>query len=90
MEFLYMFTLIFLLVFGVTMLVKVALGALFSSGSKRDIYVRMDENIEEFIGWARGSRQIGRIYLLVPEGDSEKAQSLAEKYDVRIVDIKGR
>lgn len=86
MEFLGAFAVIFLLVFGMAMLAYLFWNALKSGyAGKFDIYVKFDENIEDFIIHARHDAYIGEIRIIT-DGDSELAESLSEKYEnVKVV-----
>ncbi|MGN1338696.1 MAG: hypothetical protein ACI4WS_00230 [Oscillospiraceae bacterium] len=82
MQFLYVFVLMFLSIFGLAMLLKVAAEA-FLAGCVRehDIYVRSGEGIVEFVTFARSCPHIGRVFILAAgnEWDGE-ARRLAERY----------
>ena len=93
MEFLYIFALMFLSIFGLAVLMRLFWLAL-SDGAERqyDVYVKTDENVEEFVDFARKSSHISTVNLiLVGNETDESARALAEKYaDVRIVGKTGR
>ena len=82
MQFLYVFLLMFLSIFGLSMLIKVAAEA-FLAGCVRehDIYVRSGEGIGEFVTFARSCPRIGRVIIIAAgnEWDAE-AQRLSERY----------
>ena len=74
MQFLYVFGLIFLSVFGLAMLLRMLAKALFDGASREfDVYVKDDENIDEFIEQAKRSPFIGKVYISAD--DSELSQS---------------
>ncbi|MBD5111205.1 MAG: hypothetical protein HDT42_01525 [Ruminococcaceae bacterium] len=65
MQFLYVFALIFLLIFGFAMLIHLLAKALLDGSTRRyDIYVKGDENIAEFLKNARDSSFIGEVYII--------------------------
>ncbi len=82
MEFLYVFSLMFLSIFGLTMLIKLAVCALFSRDLHRhDVYVRSGEDIGGFVEHMRRDPRVARVVVLSAGNDSDKeAQRLAEKY----------
>lgn len=74
MQFLYVFGLIFLSVFGLAVLLHMLAKALFDGASREfDVYVKDDENIDEFIENAKKSPFIGKIYIIAD--DSELSES---------------
>ena len=82
MQFLYVFILMFLSIFGLSMLIKVAAEA-FLAGCVRehDIYVRSGEGIGEFVAFARSCPHIGRVIILAAGNEWDKeAQRLSERY----------
>lgn len=82
MEFLYVFSLMFLSIFGLTMLIKIAVCALLSRDLHRhDMYVRSGEDIGGFVEHMRRSPLVARIVVLSAGNEyDEEAQRLAEKY----------
>ncbi len=81
MEFLKAFAVIFLLIFGTAMLAYLFWNALKKGyAGKFDIYVKPDENIEDFIIHIRHDAYIGEIRI-ISDGKSGIAESLAEKYE---------
>lgn len=92
MQYLYVFILMFLSIFGLVMLIKLFFGALLRSASRQfDVYVKADEDVGEFVEFARRSEHIGNIYLIPREGREETAEKLAEQYaDVTVVGKTGR
>lgn len=91
MRFLYVFALLFLLIFGLVVLLKILENALLGGSSKRfDVYVRDSEDIEEFLENARKAAFIGKIIVITDKRGSEK-ELLAEKYaDVGFVGDQGQ
>ena len=87
MQYLYVMALMFLSIFGMVMLIRLFFGALFRSSVRRfDVYVKADENIDEFVGRAHRADFIGDIYLMTDGADES-----AEQYpDVNIVGKMGR
>ena len=86
MQFLYVFVLMFLSIFGLAVLVHFLFRALLDNSSRKfEIYVREDENIEELLENIGKNPNIGRVCVIVNK-DSRGLERLAEKYaDVRIV-----
>lgn len=82
MEFLYVFSLMFLSIFGLTMLIKIAVCALLSRDLHRhDMYVRSGEDIGGFVEHMRRSPLVARVVVLSAGNEyDEEAQRLAEKY----------
>ncbi len=82
MEFLYVFSLMFLSIFGLTMLIKIAVCALLSRNLHRhDVYVRSGEDIGGFVEHMRRSPLVARVVVLSAGNEyDEEAQRLAEKY----------
>ncbi len=89
MRFLYVFGLMFISIFGLVMLVKVLAEALKTGCTRRfDIYVKADDNIEEFLNEAKNLPSIGTVNIIVGEDKENlrKLEQLSEKYtDVKIV-----
>ncbi len=85
MQFLYVFALMFISIFGSVVLVHLLANALLNSPSgKFEIYVRQGENIEELIANFRRDPNIDRVCVIVNKDDS--LEGLSEKYaDVTIV-----
>lgn len=82
MEFLYVFSLMFLSIFGLTMLIKIAVCALLSRDLHRhDVYVRSGEDIGGFVEHMCRSPLVARVVVLSAGNEyDEEAQRLAEKY----------
>lgn len=75
MQFLYAFGLIFLLIFGFTMLIHVLARALLDGGTRCfDVYVKRDENISDFLKYAENAPFIGRVYIIEREENGEDEQ----------------
>ncbi len=65
MQFLYVFALMFISIFGLAMLLHLLARALLDSAAREfDVYVGDDENIEEFLDMARRSPHIGKVYVI--------------------------
>ena len=93
MEFLYVFALMFLSIFGLAMLLKLFFDALLRGAARRfDVYVRNQEGVEEFVRFARKCSHIEKINLIVSGDEQDNtARSLAEKFaDVNIIGGQGR
>ncbi len=86
MQFLYVFALMFLGIFGLAVLVRLFVKALMDGASRKfEIYVRNDENIEELLANLRRNPNIGQVCIIV-NGNCGDLAALEEKYDdVRIV-----
>lgn len=70
MQFLYIFGLMFISIFGLAMLLHLLAKALLDGASREfDVYVRNDENIEEFIENAEKSPFIGKVYIIADEAE---------------------
>ncbi len=92
MQFIYVFLLMFFSILGFAVLLRLLLEALLGSAFRtRDVYVRCDdEDIEEFVKFARKSGHIGTINLILcgfgHDKEDETAKALAGKYaEVQIV-----
>lgn len=80
MRFLYVFAMMFLSIFGMVVLLKILFGALLDGSSRKfEVYVRDQDDIEEFLENARKAAFIGRIIVITDKSGSE-LQLLAEKY----------
>lgn len=80
MRFLYVFAMMFLSIFGLAVLLKVLFSALFDGVSRKfEVFVRDQEDIEEFLDRARKSPFIGRVIVITDKSGSELSV-LAEKY----------
>lgn len=82
MQFLYVFSLMFLSIFGLAVLVKLAEYAVMTRGMRRhDVYVRSGEDISGFVEHVRRSPGVNRVVIL-SSGDEndEEARRLAQKY----------
>lgn len=86
MNFLYVFALMFVAIFGLAVLAKLFIKALTDGATRKfEIYVRNDDNIEELLINLRKNPNIGRVCIIVKENSGELA-ALEEKYDdVKIV-----
>lgn len=82
MQFLYVFSLMFLSIFGLAVLMKLLAYALMSRGMRRhDVYVRSGEDIGGFVEHMRRSPGVSRVVILSSGGEyDEEAQRLAQKY----------
>lgn len=87
MQFLYVFALMFLSIFGLAVLVRLFTKALLDGSSRKfEIYVKSDENIEELLMNIDNNPNIGRVYIIV-NGSSGDLSQLEEKYsDVKIME----
>lgn len=86
MQFLYVFALMFLGIFGLAVLVRLFVKALLDGASRKfEIYVRNDENIEELLVNLRKNPNIGRVCIIVSDNCGDLTE-LEQKYDdVKIV-----
>ena len=86
MQFLYVFSLMFLSIFGLAVLIHLLIGALTEGSSKKfEIYVRNDENIEELLKNLGKNPNIGRVCIIVNKDDGS-LERLSEKYgDVKVI-----
>lgn len=86
MQFLYVFSLMFLSIFGLAVLIHSLFKALSDSSSRKfEIYVKQDENIVELLENLGKNPNIGRVCVIVNK-DSRGMEKLTEKYaDVIIV-----
>lgn len=81
MEFLYVFVLMFLSIFGLTVLVQILARALLDGSSRKfEIYVRENEDIEELLANLRKNPNIGRVCVVV-NGSCGDLSELSRKYD---------
>lgn len=65
MQFLYVFALMFISIFGLAVLLHLLAKALLDGASREfDVYVGDDENIEEFLDKAERSPYIGKVYVI--------------------------
>ena len=70
MQFLYVFGLMFISIFGLAMLLHLFIKALLDGAAREfDVYVKNDENIEEFIENAEKSAFIGKIYIIADDSE---------------------
>ncbi|MCM1166366.1 MAG: hypothetical protein NC299_05045 [Lachnospiraceae bacterium] len=66
MQFLYVFGLMFISIFGLAALLHSLAKALLDGASREfDVYVKNEEDIDDFIENARHSPFIGKIYIIV-------------------------
>lgn len=80
MRFLYVFTMMFLCIFGLVVLLKVLFGALLDGSSRKfEVFVKDQEDIEEFLDKARKSAFIGKVIVITDKSGGELSL-LAEKY----------
>lgn len=91
MRFLYIFAMMFLSIFGLVVLLKLLFSALLDGSSRRfEVFVKDQDNIEEFLNNARKSAFIGRV-IVITDKSGEQLRSLCEKYtDVGFVGIRER
>jgi len=81
MQFIYVFGLMFLAIFGAAMLAELFWKALFRSSLRSvDVYVKPSEDLSEFVEQARKSGFVGEINIVGGE-ENEQARALAERYD---------
>lgn len=82
MEFLYVFLLMFLLIFGLAVLVKLIAWAVLSGGAvKHDVFVRSGEDLEGFVSSVRKDPHVRRVVILAAGNKwDEDAKRLAERY----------
>ena len=82
MDFLYVFSLMFLLIFGLAVLVKLIALAVLSGGAKKhDVYVRSGEDIGAFVESMRANPHVRRVVILSAGSEWDKeAEQLAERY----------
>lgn len=68
MQFLYVFALMFLSIFGLAVLVRLFSKALIDGSARKfEIYVRDDDNIEELLKNLDSNPNIGKVYVIVNE-----------------------
>lgn len=80
MRFLYVFTMMFLNIFGLAVLLKVLFGALLDGSSRKfEVFVKDQEGIEEFLEKARRSAFVGKVIVITDKSGGE-LRRLAEKY----------
>lgn len=86
MRFLYVFSLMFLSIFGLAVLIHLFIKALTDGASRKfEVYVRYDENIEELLANISRNPNIGRVYVIAGS-DGGNAERAAGKYsDVKII-----
>lgn len=82
MQFLYVFLLMFLSIFGLSMLIKLAAGAILSGCVREhDIYVKSGEGISEFVDFARRCPHIGRVMIIADGNEWDKvSEKLSQMY----------
>lgn len=82
MEFLYVFSIMFLLIFGLTVLVKLIAWAVLTRCSvKHDVFVRSGEDLDGFVASVRRDPHVRRVVILSAGNEwDEDAVRLAEKY----------
>ena len=80
MRFLYVFAMMFLSIFGLAVLLKILVGALLDSSSRKfRVYVRDEEGIEEFLDRARKAAFIDRV-IVITDKSGEELREISEKY----------
>ncbi len=86
MQFLYVFFMIFLMIFGLVLLVRILAKTMLDGSSRKfDVYVDEDDYIEEFVQNARKSAFIGRINI-IKKDSADMDSGIACKYgDVRYI-----
>lgn len=89
MQFLYVFALMFLSIFGLAVLVRLFTKALVDGSSRKfEIYVHSDENIEELLRNLDNNPNIGQVYVIV-NGCRDNISELEDKFEnVKIVEDK--
>lgn len=82
MEFLYVFAIMFLMIFGLAVLVKLIAWAVLTRGAvKHDVFVRSGEDIDGFVESARRNPHVRRVVILAAGNEwDEDARRLAGKY----------
>lgn len=89
MQFLYVFALIFLLIFGFAMLIHLLAKALLDGSTRRfDIYVQSDENIEEFLKNAEEAPFIGEVYV-IKKGMCDECDKFVQRENSYSLDGRG-
>lgn len=86
MQFIYVFLLMFISIFGLAVLLHLLWSALLDGSVRKfDIYVRNSEDIGELLENIGKNPNIGRVYIIADKPDSGLAR-LSEKYgDVKII-----
>lgn len=82
-EFLYVFAMMFLLIFGFVVLLKILFSALLDSSRRRfEVYIKDRDDIEEFLESAKKSAFIERVIVISEKnsGDCQKIRKITEKY----------
>lgn len=85
MRFLYVFSMMFLSIFGLVVLLKVLFSALLDGSRKRfKVYIRDCEDIEEFLESAKKSAFIERVIVITDKAEKseerQKIRKITEKY----------
>ncbi len=82
MQFIYVFSLMFLSIFGLAVLIKLIAWAILSKGAHRhDVYVRSGEDIGGFVESVRRDPHVARVVILSAGNDWDKeSRRLAERY----------
>lgn len=82
MQFLYVFSLIFLSVFGLAVLILLGVRAFLHHGAHRhDVYVRSGEDIGGLVESVRRSPYVGRVIILSAGNDwDEEAERVSQRY----------
>ena len=86
MQFVYVFSLMFISIFGLAVLLHLIWSALVDGATRKfEIYVRNDENIEELLENIGKNPNIGRVCIITDRVDDDILR-LSEKYeDVKII-----
>lgn len=80
-EFLYVFALMFIGIFGFAMLIRLLAQAFLRQSGGFDVYIKADENAAAFVEFARGSGQIRQVGILLTGGEFDaQVRLLAQKY----------
>lgn len=80
LEFLYVFAMMFLSIFGLVVLLKVLFSALLDSSRRKfEVYIRDREDIEEFLESAKKSAFIEKV-IVITDKNSGTLRKISEKY----------
>lgn len=80
LEFLYVFAMMFLSIFGLVVLLKVLFSALLDSSRRKfEVYIRDCENIEEFLESAKKSAFIEKV-IVITDKSGVTPRKITEKY----------
>ena len=88
LEFLYVFAMMFLSIFGLAVLLKVLFSALLDSSRRKfEVYIKDCENIEEFLESAKKSAFIEKVIVITEKSDkSEALRKITKKYGGFVAD----